>query len=673
MNSTYSYLYNKAQRRIKGYITLTPHQAPIGRVLFIYFTDAFTQKPGYFSNRHANYWEAYHIAALFLEQGYIVDVIDTKAKLALQNTYDIIFDTLDGIEHYKHTLKPWGKTIFYFLTSEPHINNTAEQSRLNALFERKNVRLASQRAIPLSKSFTLADFVCGLGNKTTQSTYYSTFPECTSKPIYEIPGSTAAEYPEFTRNWSTAKNSFLFLSGGGMVHKGLDILLEVFAKHPELHLHVCAPVAVETDFYQAYKKELTDLPNISCHGRIDIDSPEFTTIAQSCGFLIYPSCAEGQSGAVITAMHAGLIPIITPQSGIDNPFGFMLNSVKHDDILSVIRRAQQESTQQLQQRSSETRTLARSTYTRSSFLKAFSQFIRETICSKPSISVIIPAHNSAETIAIAIESMLAQTLQPHEIVIVDDHSTDSTKQVVENISKSHPQVRYYALPWDDPKRFNKFGRNINAGYQARNFGFTQITGDWVTFQDADDASLKNRLEVQYALALRLKATHLCLDWQQFDESLLNSQALFDEQSLAVFLNDPHVTIRPHEIYSLSQKTKGLCHTLFGSWCAFLPFEFKQIRFINKLFMPHLTAYPGTGNSPLFRRSVLEKVQFRSLKNRVWPSFVGRGADRDFNFQVAETFKNSYVCLLPLYLWRVPNQNANSVKYKKYIKPGNLLG
>ncbi|NBX88309.1 MAG: hypothetical protein EBQ97_07320, partial [Bacteroidetes bacterium] len=261
---------NKIQRRTKGYITLTPTQPPVGRVLFIYFTDAFTQEPGKFSNRHANYWEAFTIASLFLEQGFIVDVIDTKSNLHLPHTYDILFDTLDGLERFEYARKPWGKRIFYFLTSEPSVNNAAEKARLDALFERKNVKLKSQRSIPLSKSFELADFVCGLGNGATQSTYYTTFPSLKDKNISTIPGSTAAQYPTLVRDWGSAKNSFMFLSGGGMVHKGLDILIEFFAHHPELTLHICAPVAVESDFYEAYKHELTQVPNIKNHERIDI-------------------------------------------------------------------------------------------------------------------------------------------------------------------------------------------------------------------------------------------------------------------------------------------------------------------------------------------------------------------------------------------------------------------
>ena len=67
-------------------------------------------------------------------------------------------------------------------------------------------------------------------------------------------------------------------------------------------------------------------------------------------------------------------------------------------------------------------------------------------------------------------------------------------------------------------------------------------------------------------------------------------------------------------------------------------------------------YPGTGNSPLFKREVIDKVIFRKLSERIWPSFMGRGADKDFNFQVAETFKNSYHFGIPLYLWRVEKQN-----------------
>jgi len=121
---------------------------------------------------------------------------------------------------------------------------------------------------------------------------------------------------------------------------------------------------------------------------------------------------------------------------------------------------------------------------------------------------------------------------------------------------------------------------------------------------------------------------------------------------------------PEELYGLSQRSKGFVAKISKSFNAAIPFPWKRKRLINKLFFGSLENYPGAGNSPLFKREVIEKVQFRKLKDRIWPSFMGRGADKDFNFQVAETFKNSHVFFIPLYMWRVKEQNpryANGIK------------
>ncbi len=280
---------------------------------------------------------------------------------------------------------------------------------------------------------------------------------------------------------------------------------------------------------------------------------------------------------------------------------------------------------------------------------------------KPLISVIIPAHNSENTIESAIRSILTQTWKELEIIVVDDNSTDNTKSVVEKIAREDSRLSYHFLPFNDPQRINKRGRNINAGYSARNFGFEKVKGEYITFQDADDASFKNRIEVQYELLKKHNASHVTLDWQKYDENKFGKS--FDVEK---FTKDDSEILGPRETANLAKKTKGVAF-LFYSLSSKIDFELKRMRIINKLFFGSLEQYPGTGNSPLFRREVIEKVKFRKLSERVWPSFMGRGADRDFNFQVAETFKNSYVFFIPMYLWRQSKDNERyAANLDKYI-------
>lgn len=96
----------------------------------------------------------------------------------------------------------------------------------------------------------------------------------------------------------------------------------------------------------------------------------------------------------------------------------------------------------------------------------------------PRFSVIIPAYNSAATIATAIDSVLAQTWPAHELIVVDDGSTDAT---AERIRAYGERVRYVHQP--------------NAGVSAaRNHGIRVATGDWLAFLDADDLYLPDRLK-----------------------------------------------------------------------------------------------------------------------------------------------------------------------------------
>jgi glycosyltransferase involved in cell wall biosynthesis len=114
------------------------------------------------------------------------------------------------------------------------------------------------------------------------------------------------------------------------------------------------------------------------------------------------------------------------------------------------------------------------------------------IASEPAsrlpVSVIIPAHNAAATLARAVESVLAQTRAPMELIIVDDASTDSTTEVVQALCAQHPT---------EPIKMLRLADNIGPG-SARNAGWRLATGEFIAFLDADDAWHPRKLEIQYS-------------------------------------------------------------------------------------------------------------------------------------------------------------------------------
>jgi glycosyltransferase involved in cell wall biosynthesis len=101
------------------------------------------------------------------------------------------------------------------------------------------------------------------------------------------------------------------------------------------------------------------------------------------------------------------------------------------------------------------------------------------------ISVVIPARNRALVLPRAIESVLQQTLQPREIIIVDDGSTDNTVAVASEYARKHPFIRVIAL-------------DKNGGApRARNHGIELATGKWIALLDSDDAWEKEKLQRQF--------------------------------------------------------------------------------------------------------------------------------------------------------------------------------
>lgn len=115
----------------------------------------------------------------------------------------------------------------------------------------------------------------------------------------------------------------------------------------------------------------------------------------------------------------------------------------------------------------------------------------------PKISIVITSYNYAQYLPDAIESAYNQTLSPHEIIIVDDGSTDNSLQIAE-------QYMFKELPLiESPVRVIS---QVNKGLpSARNTGIMNATGDYILFLDADDMLTENAVEKLASKALETNA------------------------------------------------------------------------------------------------------------------------------------------------------------------------
>ena len=104
--------------------------------------------------------------------------------------------------------------------------------------------------------------------------------------------------------------------------------------------------------------------------------------------------------------------------------------------------------------------------------------------SGPLVSVIMPARNAADTIATALHSLLAQSWQRLEILVVDNGSTDATASVVRQMAQADGRIRLID------------GAAEPGAYGARNLGLAQATGAVITVLDADDWAHPARIQRQ---------------------------------------------------------------------------------------------------------------------------------------------------------------------------------
>jgi hypothetical protein len=121
--------------------------------------------------------------------------------------------------------------------------------------------------------------------------------------------------------FAPAKREFLWFFGGGAIHKGLDLLLEVFPRHPDMILNVVGDVTSEVDFVEIYQRELLHTPNIHYHGYMIPSTSKFKNVVESTFCFIAPTCSESISSAVVTCLQIGLYPIISRDTGVDLPYG----------------------------------------------------------------------------------------------------------------------------------------------------------------------------------------------------------------------------------------------------------------------------------------------------------------------------------------------------------------
>jgi glycosyltransferase involved in cell wall biosynthesis len=254
--------------------------------------------------------------------------------------------------------------------------NSAEYARLLSLQQRRGVTLRPRRIVPPSLGIEHANYATTWGNEFTIGTF-----SYARKAILRLPVPSTSLYPwSEDKDYSRQRKNFLWFGNVGMVHKGLDVVLEAFAQMPDYHLTVCGDVKNEEDFEATYHKELYQRSNIESVGWVDTDSARFKEITDKCVGVIHPSCSEGCSGSVVTCLHAGLIPIVSYESGIDVwDFGLILKESSVEEIIQGVKAISDLSAVTLKERSRKAWEFARAFYTKENYVACYSDFVTNVL------------------------------------------------------------------------------------------------------------------------------------------------------------------------------------------------------------------------------------------------------------------------------------------------------
>jgi glycosyltransferase involved in cell wall biosynthesis len=130
-------------------------------------------------------------------------------------------------------------------------------------------------------------------------------------------------------------------------------------------------------------------------------------------------------------------------------------------------------------------------------------------------SVIIPTYNRANLISLSIESVLNQTFSNWELIVVDDGSTDNTREIVHRYVQYEPRIKYI------------YQENAERCV-ARNNGIKNASGEYICFLDSDDYYLNNRLEL---LAKTIETSDV-------KEAAFYTAIRFEEKGIELFVKDP---------------------------------------------------------------------------------------------------------------------------------------
>lgn len=288
------------------------------KVLISYIKHPFIQGV---SKRHSNRLECLTAASIFDELGYQVDVMHYEDELETEklNEYSIVYGF--GKPFSSALANPSITTIYYATGCSTTFSNIATIQKAREFYHRTgisaqdSIRYSSLEDISVK---VFADKMIILGNDFVKNTYV----EPTIKQNIESLNAFYFDTYDIDidkKNYSKIKKNFVWFGSLGAIHKGLDIVIDIFKSRRDINLTICGFHDIEKQFANHYQDVLDGkYSNIKNCGFVDIESELFKDIMDTHSAVVYPSISEGCAVSLLNVMaNGGLIPIASTASGLN--------------------------------------------------------------------------------------------------------------------------------------------------------------------------------------------------------------------------------------------------------------------------------------------------------------------------------------------------------------------
>jgi hypothetical protein len=325
---------------------------------------------------HTNFTEIFQIIRFFISRDFIIDVVDCNDAAVLPKIENVKYDFIFGFGEvfYFMTKKyPNVNNCIYVTENSPDFSNEKEMERINYFYERHRIKIQYSR----TNAYFKVEHFESVKNAVVMG-IESQFEKYHYKKLTTI-NPTGIKNEKFTVHCpinDKIKKSFLWFGSYGAVHKGLDILIDIAEKNIDFDLHICGLSQNEEYLFQ---NTISKCKNIHNHGFVNVNSQEFIDVINSVAFMVFPSCSEAMSTAVLTvARHGVLLLLLLRSSGMDRlgNYAFWLDDFKVEYVEKRMREVSEMENDFLTQKSRELQKYANEEFCLERFTEKFKESMK---------------------------------------------------------------------------------------------------------------------------------------------------------------------------------------------------------------------------------------------------------------------------------------------------------